>query len=306
MSGTQRSVSRYIIFGLALTLVWALLTVNEARPQDPDSNLPTFEASIIKASPTPESPTFTDEGGPNTASPGQWTCRNVTLHQLIIKAWGLRSYELDAPQTIDAAKYDIAAKIPPSTTIEQFRWMIRNLLIDHLHLATHFQVADRPVYEVSVSKRGLKMQPAKINADSPGATTSASTARRLGQLRIELNPDAPLRPAPGHAMAGVAPDGRHRMAGRQQDMAQIVALFVVRLHTQVLDKTGLSGMYDWDFEYDSGSGSAASSDSAAAPAPDVIPAYIQGVERGLGLKLEPKTGPIKVLHVDGFTRNPIN
>jgi uncharacterized protein (TIGR03435 family) len=292
-----------MVRGLALTLGWALLTVNEARSQDADSG-PVFEAAVIKASPNPESPKFTDEDGPSTTSPGQWTCNNVILHQLIIKAWGLKSYELDAPRAIDAANYDIAAKIPPNTTVEQFRSMIRSLLTAHLHLTTHVETADRPIYEVSISKKGLKMQPANIDAASSGEATQPSAARRLGQAGIQLNPDASLQSAPGHAIAGVAPDGRHRMAGRQQDMVQIAALLVVRLHTEVLDKTGLTGIYNWAFEYDSGPGPA--TDSASAQASDVIPAYIQGVERGLGLKLEPKIAQIKVLHVDEFTRNPIN
>jgi uncharacterized protein (TIGR03435 family) len=217
-----------------------------------------------------------------------------------VKAWAVKRYELDAPSSTDTAKYDIAAKIPPSTTPEQFRLMLQRLLTERLRLTVHMQPTPGKVYDLSIAKSGVKLRPIPPEK----VTVDPESARRLGAMNIEPQPDAPLHPAPGHAVSGVGSDGTRRISGRQQSMAQIIALFEVRLHTRVIDNTSLTGIYDWDLEYDAGT--APSPDSAPQSALDPIPGYIRGVERSLGLKLQSKTGEIDVLHVDGFTPVPNN
>jgi uncharacterized protein (TIGR03435 family) len=88
------------------------------------------------------------------------------------------------------------------------------------------------------------------------------------------------------------------------------------LRRSVVDKTGLTGTYDFnlDFAMDTpgpaGSGLAAAAEppSGQATLPDSGggggPTLISALESQLGLKLESKKGPVKVLVVDSMNRRP--
>ena len=67
------------------------------------------------------------------------------------------------------------------------------------------------------------------------------------------------------------------------------------LHRAVIDKTGLTGKYDFTLKW-------ARDDDSVSPnadsATDAGPAIFTAVEEQLGLKLQPAKGPVEVLVVD--------
>ncbi len=65
------------------------------------------------------------------------------------------------PQISDLAapnRYEITATMPPGTTKEQVRLMLRNLLVERFHLAVHHEARNFPGYELTVAKDGPKLK----------------------------------------------------------------------------------------------------------------------------------------------------
>ena len=51
-------------------------------------------------------------GGPGTPSPGQMTFTNVSLAQIMQRAYDVKSYQISGPDWMSSARFDISAKVP--------------------------------------------------------------------------------------------------------------------------------------------------------------------------------------------------
>jgi uncharacterized protein (TIGR03435 family) len=81
-------------------------------------------------------------------------------------------------------------------------------------------------------------------------------------------------------------------------MNRLAALLSRTTRMPVLDKTGLTGFYQFDLRYA----------NEVSPKPEEIPAgpsIFTAVQEQLGLKLESKKGPVEVLVVDHAERIPV-
>jgi uncharacterized protein (TIGR03435 family) len=94
-------------------------------------------------------------------------------------------------------------------------------------------------------------------------------------------------------------------------ISSILELIHERLHTDIIDKTGLTGNYDFKWELPMatvftingrpiGGGSSGSAGTASDPDPDVI----GGVEKQLGLKLQKAKARLDVLVIDRIDKAP--
>ena len=89
------------------------------------------------------------------------------------------------------------------------------------------------------------------------------------------------------------------MIGGNQPLSVFAACLSIALKTPVIDKTGLTGNWDYDLEYANGSRSTVA-DGPSTTAPDLITA----VREQLGLKLESKHGSVKILVIDHIEKTP--
>jgi uncharacterized protein (TIGR03435 family) len=112
----------------------------------------TFEAASVKAS-QPFTP-FQMRGGPGSSDPGQITFTNVSLKDVVAKAYGVDGYQLACPEWLADARYDILAKVPANTTRSEFRGMLRNLLSERFQLMVHRETKELPIYAMVVAKNG--------------------------------------------------------------------------------------------------------------------------------------------------------
>ncbi len=114
-------------------------------------------------------------------------------------------------------------------------------------------------------------------------------------------------------LIGLRERGMQRVSARAQKVSALVPLLQMLLKRSVVDKTGLTGAYDFnlDFAIDSptpvarGFATAEPQPGQASP-PDSAggPTLTKAFESQLGLRLEPKNGPEKVLVVDSANRKP--
>jgi uncharacterized protein (TIGR03435 family) len=247
----------------------------------------TFEAASIKPA-TPIGPMgmISDrKGGPGTADPGLFTCRNCSLYWVLADAYNIHSYDFSGPDWLQGTRFDFSAKIPAGATKEEFQTMIRNLLADRFKMVVHRETRQAQVLEVTVGKNGPKFHESTPKEAPKDDAPSGPMKRDEDGFPI-LGPGSSMSMVPGHA----------RMKSEGETMAWLVELLSQQLHSPVTDATGLKGKYDfvvsWTWEEGPGAASAAAADLATA------------VQSQLGLKLERKKGPVEVLVVDHIEKVP--
>src|SRR6185437_12343985 len=91
---------------------------------------PSFEVASIKLHEPDEHGQSAQKGGPGTGDPGRITATYRPLRTLLIDAYGIKTYQLELPDALNSARYDITATVPAGASKEQARAMMRNLLTD--------------------------------------------------------------------------------------------------------------------------------------------------------------------------------
>lgn len=276
-----------------------------ARPGQSAETGPAFEVASVKvAAPLGG---VRDEGGPGTASPGQWTCMNMPLNALVIRAWDLNPLLLSAPSSIADARYDIVAKVPPGASRSDFNLMIRRLLIERLGLAVHHERKEQRVQELIVAKGGIKMKAAEL---APAGAADAATAAPQLSFDDRGNPQVP----PGHPVEirFVSTHGFF-IVGRMQGIDSLSRALEGRVNQIVLDKTGLTGTYDYTLKLPRPATARPSpaADSTDAPPATAVPeagtpgeSVDSAIVEQLGLQLRSARAVVDFLVVDSFSKVP--
>ncbi len=194
------------------------------------------------------------------------TIQNFRLSDLITYAYDIKDYQLlGEPHWADIDRYDISAKAEGVAVLtrELARPMMQALLADRFQLEVHHGTKEMPVYALVVGKNGPKFK--------------------------ESAPDAQSLLTLGSRGKGLV------MTVTKGSMAQLANQFSNRngVDRPVLDKTGLTGGYDYKLEW--GDYGAANADADAV-------SIFTAIQEQLGLKLEKTTAPIEVLIVDSAAK----
>jgi uncharacterized protein (TIGR03435 family) len=113
-------------------------------------------------------------------------------------------------------------------------------------------------------------------------------------------------------------NGRIRVTAVDEPVSELANMLNGQLGRPVVDKTGLGGKYDFNLDFSPVGGlmgapfpalppGAAQPGAAAAGADtqiDVPPDLVVAVEEKLGLKLEPKKGPLDFVVIDHAEKSP--
>ena len=216
----------------------------------------------------------------NDAPGGKLDCKNVSLRQLITFAYNVRDYQiLNAPAWAGAEHYDVeakpseedGAKEPAQMTAgpaeERLRARTQALLAERFGLAVHNESREMPVYTLVVAEGGPKLV--------------ASTAEH-GQMSWSSE----------------------RVVCKKVTMARFAeVLLASRLNRLVLDKTGLTGEYDFEIHF---AADAAPGKSADGTAGEPGPSFESALREQLGLKLTTTKAAAPFLVVDKVGRLTVN
>ncbi len=237
-----------------------------------------FDVASIKPAAPPTSPGIRVmmRGGPGTPDPGQITYSNVTLKNVIMNAYDVKSYQVSGPPWLDSERYDIVAKIPKDTTKEQFRIMLQNMLTERFKLTLHHSSKEVPMYALVVGKGGPKMKEAAEDPATTAAKDAPKDAKDATGGPSAFSPPAPA-PASGGGGGGGTPfrmttgkdgmpqmpkdmagkpvmmmmfnNGRFRMNATHQKTQQLAEMLTNQLGSPVTDQTGLTAFYDYTLEF---------------------------------------------------------
>jgi uncharacterized protein (TIGR03435 family) len=259
----NRPILQLRLFGIALVVT---TMVGSARSQDRNDNAPSFDAASIRPS-KPMGPG--DRIGLSLMPGGRLSITNFTLKQLITFAFDLkRPQVLGGPGWIDADRFDIEAKPETAADIRQGRRIVQTLLAERFKLTFHRETREMPVYALVVARNGPKLVETK-----PGG---AAPLFRVGPGTVDAQGGATLAQL-ASVLAGIA--------GRT-----------------VVDKTGISGIYDLKLEWTPSETDSLPDLPIDLRGPDGGPSIFTAVQEQLGLKLESQKGPVEILVVDRAER----
>jgi uncharacterized protein (TIGR03435 family) len=290
---------------------------------------PTFDAASVKLADPTVPPGSQNTGGPGSTDPGRIHYARILMLQLLTQAYGVDIDQISGPAWISDFMgknfYQIDATMPGNTTKGQFQWMLQNLLAERFHLQVHRATRSFPGYDLLVAKDGPKLKAVPPDPNEP--TEPAKPTLRDGKMVW----------SPGPRMMNNVGPGRTRVEAHEQPISKLIQYLSSGIpsalgadtmdfsvpRARVVDKTGLTGKYDFTLEYaclgcKGLAGMAASlplldgraqSDSAPAPAAadpgSGLPTIFVALEKQLGLKLEKaKAVPLDVIVVDRVDKVP--
>ncbi len=277
-------------FGLLLIGAVAL-----GQPQTGVSVPPAFEVASVKPS-TPQSKRGSS-GGPGSGDPERYIFNAASLDDLIVIAYNVQYFQISSKVPLDKQTFDLTAKLPPGTTKPQFHMMLQGLLAERFHLKAHIESKDFAAYVLVVAKNGPKLKESVAAA----AANSPAVPPRFSEDGFPVL--APNRPgmAAYHRMDGGYP--LVRMRAVQQPISALAKGLHAPDDAPIVDKTGLTGKYDFTFEYTE-EFRGAPPESGALPAP-VVDGLFTALTRQLGLQLVRQKVPFDVVVIESVDRLPV-
>jgi uncharacterized protein (TIGR03435 family) len=159
--------------------------------------------------------------------------------------------------------YTLEATTPPNTTQDQVRLMLRKLLIERFQLEVHREtrvVSDG--YSLEVAKGGPKLQPTKALPETE--TAEFDDGYVVGSL-----PEVDTMLLTGHGAS----------------MLQLAEFLQRDLRTSVVDRTDLTGRYDFEL-------------LCPRDATQASPSLLASCVKKLGLAMQKYKGPVEFLVID--------
>jgi uncharacterized protein (TIGR03435 family) len=222
-------------------------------------------------------------GGVGTNDPERIVYNGFTLGALLLDAFDVKhSWRILGPDWLNggAQRYDVIARIPAAATKEEFRFMMRHLLVDRFQIAWHWETKEVPGYSLVVGKNGPKF------------TVSETAKRECSRLHVGKSPDVQV----SSSTRGIC------LVMAQQPLSRLADFLYGTLTRPVTDRTGLTGLYDFTLFY---SVEGTIVDRTLRSDTEGAPYVTTAVQEQLGLKLEPAKGPIDFLVVDRANKIPI-
>jgi len=285
-TSTQHPVSKQAEMKTFLLMATAAFVGGQSVPS------PALEVASVKPASAGSRDRSSMRGGPGTSDPERIIFTNVTLMNILLRAYDLKPYQATGPDWLSSLRYDITAKIQPGTTREQFRLMLQRLLVERFRLALHHETKELQGYELVRGKTEPKLKlSTEVGPDVQLTEAPKTDANGFPQLL-----------APGLAMMeGARGTGVVSfLTARAQPLSALVELLSKEFRLPVTDRTGLTGKFDFRLEYAPQAPGALPPDALDEAAPNLISA----VPQQLGLRLEPKKISVDVLIIDSADKIP--
>jgi uncharacterized protein (TIGR03435 family) len=217
------------------------------------------------------------EAGPDynnqlTYSPTQFTAKNATLKRLIADGYGLQLNQISGPNWLDQNEFDIDARVTEASSKEQIAGMLRSLLGERFNLVEHSEMREMRVYALIVANTGLKIKPISEGdsvAPHAGFHFRGDMRQFADLLALQFSMPAAENPS--------EPSRASLASGSQ---------------IPVIDKTGLTGIYDINVDMHPELGT------------DMFTSWQRALQDQLGLRIESRKENVEVLVVDSAARIP--
>ena len=247
----------------------AAVSIHAQRPTPAPGNVEGFEVASIRRNAS------ANDGARVSGNGGRLTITNNPLRNIIRNAWTLQDFQIvGGPSWMNTDRWDIVAKAEGNPG-PQMMAMLQKLLADRFKLVVHKETRELPIYALTFARPDHSLGP-KMQASTTDCQKEMSAAiARGGPPRPNSALLCGIRSLPGHFQLNAAA------------MSNFVRNLTGFAGRSVVDRTGLTGVYDADLTWN---------DS------DEGPSLFTAMQEQLGLKLEPQRGPVEVLVIDSVER----
>jgi uncharacterized protein (TIGR03435 family) len=206
-----------------------------------------------------------------SARHGRVEMHGATLVDLVSTAYQVdREKVFGGPAWVDADRFEVIAKTDPSVSQDVARILLRALLADRFQLAIHTEDKPMPVFVLLPGKKvALKQSTGEGPANCKRGGVNAYQTLECHNMTIAGLAELLPQTAPGY------------------------------FNHPVVDRTGLSGAYDFTLKWTGRSGLGATTD------PDNPPiSLFDFFDKQMGIKVEPQTQPSSAIVIDHVNRTP--
>jgi uncharacterized protein (TIGR03435 family) len=238
----------------AVFVVAVAATVSAVRAQSPAKS---FDAVSIKRNRSAAVASDTN------TTPGRLSLVNVTMLSVVLRAFGVMGPQVaGAPDWLTSERYDILAVTGDGAALTDVsrREYLQQLLAERCRFSFHRETREIRVYA---------LVPAK---DGPKVTAHAGP----GEYAMRVQP---------------ADDGRLRLRSTRGNMPRLAEILTGQVGELVVDRTGLSGEYDFTLEW-----VPALNESAGGAS------LFTALVEQLGLRLESGRRPMEAIVIDRIER----
>ena len=223
--------------------------------------------------------------------PGKFEAHNLTVRKLIYIAYKVKLTDvIGGPAWLNSDTYDITATAADMTG-DNFSLTLQTLLEDRFKLKVHRETKEGNVYDLTIAKAGLKMQPTPPDACIPFTLAKNRPAQPTDENWCGWRQSRPgLRIGSGITFAD--PTG-FPLQGLIGQLSTIV-------DKPVIDRTALTGSYNIHLQWtpEDANPTAPGDPTQPTTLPDTGPTIFTALREQLGLELKPAKGPVTVLVID--------
>jgi uncharacterized protein (TIGR03435 family) len=257
----------------------AMLWIAVAAAAQTGTPAPVFEVASVK--PVPPSRTgavaraFADATSEFQISGTRVTTRG-TLTMLLAAAYGLERFQvIQGPEPVDkwenSELYDLEARAPGDAvpTAAQVRQMMQTLLAERFLLKFTRETVVTPVYNLVAAPGGPKLKPTASGDNAPHMRDEGSSGPQI------------------------------RTRFQNYSMPDFVARIRSQFDRPLLDKTGLTGAFDFslDYRWQAPGMTAAATQALGMPDPEPGIPIIASLREQLGLRVVPAKEPVERLAI---------
>jgi uncharacterized protein (TIGR03435 family) len=204
-------------------------------------------------------------GSSTRSDQGRMTATNISLKNLIVRAYNLKDYQVEGPDWLTSERYDMVAKFPEALPKDREKYnaalgaMMQKMLVERFKLVVRHEQKVFPVFGLIVGKNGIKFK------EVPDADSHNSNSNNTHYV------------------------------GTCVSMSTFAEFLSRRMERPVFDMTGLKGFYDLKLDW---------TENTAAGEPQQFPELAIAVQEQLGLRLESRKEPIEIVIVEHIERVP--
>jgi uncharacterized protein (TIGR03435 family) len=245
------------------------MLAQKAAPVPPDL---AFEVASLKSS-APGG-----RGGGIRPAPGgeRYVATNAPVRLMIAVAYGVKADQIaGGPDWVANEGFDMDGRAGRPANIDELHVMLQNLLTERFKLQFHRETRELPIYALTVDKTGPKLKEHPFaNAGEPWVETTLQQA-----VQMKLN-------------------------ARSVTMNYFAFRLSQLLDRTVVDYTGLKGDFDFELNYTRDlppgipEGATINGQTIDTSGPPIFAA----MPKQLGLRLEPRKGPVSVFVIDSVER----
>jgi uncharacterized protein (TIGR03435 family) len=277
------------LLGVAVFAAFSIGTAQDLTSKGPRGRPEFVVASIKECNPT-------DQTANSTSLPGRLSLICWPLWRLIADAYEtfatgeteplnlLVPLPLEgAPAWVNSARYSINAKAEGPQSGAMMRGpLMQALLENRFQLKTHRDTREVPAYILTVAKGGAKLRP-----------TEEGSCNRVDPADLARSPKVMPGGKPWCLAPTITRKGSFTLFDLPGATLGVFSKFVHPDGRPVIDRTGLTGVFDFHLEWETDSDGGATNDD---PSPHM--SVIVAIREQLGLRLDPGKGPREFLIID--------